>query len=403
MNREPPNFISRKKRSHAIMRHAIGVLTTAAFVAALPHLGRAADAAAAPASPAVPSWADMLTAWGITANGYVAASYYGSNGYPFNIHQFDTHHDTFQIDEAGFSVAYQPKQGFGALVDLIAGEDARILHILEDGHDNTFDIRQAYMQYATGPLTVIAGKFVTLTGAEVMNPTGNTNFSRSLLYTESEPIDHTGVRATYAASDTLSLILGVNNGWNTTSTDFGSKTGEAGISWIPNKIFSLSASGYFGREEYLPGTVFLVEGDRTVIDVVATYNVTSALTFIVNLDWDQQADAFGVDTHTATWDGVAGYVNYAFNSQWRVSFRAEYLDDKDGFITGASDGQHLWEGTLTFGYAPTAHFELRLEGRYDTAQTNFFYRSDPALTVYPHVPVMADSLSEIALQGVYKF
>jgi hypothetical protein len=385
------------------MRSRTGVLMTAALVAAAPRLMLAADAPAAAPAPAVPSWTDLLTAWGITANGYVAASYYDSNGYPFNIHQFDTHHDTFQIDEAGFSVGYQPKQGFGALVDLIAGEDARILHILEDGHDNTFDIRQAFIQYATGPLTVIAGKFVTLAGAEVMNPTGNTNFSRSLLYTESEPIDHTGIRATYAATDTVSLILGVNDGWNTTSTDFGSKTGEAGITWTPNKIFSLSSAAYFGREEYLPGTSELSEGDRTLIDVVATYNATSALTFILNYDWDQQADAFGLQSHTATWDGIAGYVNYAFNAQWRVSFRAEYLDDKDGFITATPDGQHLWEGTLTFGYAPTAHFELRLEGRYDDAQTKFFYRSDPVLTVSPQLPVMADSLSEIALQGLYKF
>lgn len=385
------------------MRQTTGVLMIIALVAAVPRLGLAADAPAAPATPAVPSWSDVLNAWGLTANGYVAASYYDSNGYPFNIHQFDTHHDTFQLDEAGFQLGYQPKQGFGAYVDLIAGEDARILHILEDGHDNTFDIRQAYIQYATGPLTVIAGKFVTLAGAEVMNPTGNTNFSRSLLYTESEPIDHTGVRATYAATDTVSLILGVNDGWNTTSTDFGSKTGEAGVAWTPNKVFSLSTSAYFGKEEYLPGTFFLVDGDRTLIDVVATYNATSALTFIVNYDWDQQTNAFGLGDHTATWNGVAGYVNYAFNSQWRVSLRGEYLDDQDGFITGTLDQQHLWEGTLTFGYDPTAHFELRLEGRYDKAQTNFFYRSDPALVVYPNLPQMGDSLSEIALQGVYKF
>ncbi len=385
------------------MRKIIGALTTAAFVAAAPHLVRAADPPATPATPAVPSWADTLTAWGITANGYVAASYYASDGYPFNVHQFDTAHDTFQLDEAGFQVGYQPKEGFGAVVDLITGEDARILHIAEDGHDNSFDARQAFLQYATGPLTVIAGKFVTLAGAEVINPTGNTNFSRSLLFTDSEPLDHTGVRATYAVTGTLSLIAGVNNGWNVTSVSYGSKTGEAGISWTPNKLFSLSTSAYFGKTEYLPGTTLLVDGDRTLIDVVATYNATSALTFIINYDWDQQAQASGIGTPTATWDGVAGYANYQINSAWRVSFRAEYFDDKDGFVTGALDGQHLWEETLTFGYDPTSHFELRLEGRYDSAQTRIFYHSDPTLVTSTSPPDMGDDLSEIAIQGVYKF
>ncbi len=382
------------------MRKTIGALITAAVVATVPQLVRAAD------PPTVPSWSDTLTAWGITANGYVAASYYASNGYPFNIHQFDINHDSFQLDEAGFQVAYQPAKGFGALVDLIAGEDARILHIAEDGNDNTFDIRQAYIQYATGPLTVIAGKYVTLAGAEVINPTGNTNYSRSLLFTESEPLDHTGVRATYAVTSTFSFIAGINNGWNVTSTSYGSKTGETGISWTPDKYFSLATTAYFGKTEYLPGTSDLVDADRTLIDVVATFNATSQLTFIINYDWDQQASPGGPGSTlpTATWDGVAGYANYQFNSAWRASLRVEYLDDKDGFLTDTLDGQHLWETTLTFGYDPTAHFELRLEGRYDSAQTKIFYHSNPADYYEDETgPDLADSLSEIALQGVYKF
>ena len=361
----------------------------------------AADAPAAPAAPAaaVPSFADMLTNWGLTASGYVAASYYASNGYPGNIHQFDTKHNTFQLDEAGFQLAYQPKQGFGALVDVIAGEDARILKAAEGGQSGdsggTVDVRQAYLQYAGGPLTVIAGKFVTLAGAEVINPTLNTNFSRSILFFDSEPLTHTGVRATWAVNDTLNLIAGVNNGWNTTDTDFGSKTGEVGAAWTPNKIFSLTAQAYFGKA----GSYSAFDSDRTLIDVVATYNATSSLTFVLNADWDQQQDgvtnAFGM-AHSATWGGIAGYVNYAFSDQWRVSTRIEYFDDKDGFATGTE--QHLWEGTVTFGYAPTKSFELRAELRYDSAQ-------DPAAFVRGIEPAttFGSNLSEIALQGVYKF
>ncbi|HWM71074.1 MAG TPA: outer membrane beta-barrel protein [Steroidobacteraceae bacterium] len=171
---------------------------------------------------------EMLDSAGLTVSGYVAASYYASNGYPGNIHQFDVDHNTFQLDQAGFQVAYQPKEGFGALLDVIAGEDARILHLAEDGHDTSFDVRQAFLQYATGNLTVMAGKFVTLAGAEVINPTLNTNFSRSLLFFDSEPLTHTGVRAAYAMGE-FTFIGGVNNGWNSTSTSYGSKTGELSV------------------------------------------------------------------------------------------------------------------------------------------------------------------------------
>jgi hypothetical protein len=242
---------------------------------------------------------------------------------------------------------------------------------------------------------VIAGKFVTLAGAEVINPTLNTSFSRSILFFDSEPLTHTGVRATWSVNDTLNLIAGVNNGWNTTDTDFGSKTGEVGAAWTPNKAFSLTAQAYFGKA----GSYSAFDSDRTLIDVVATYNATSSLTVVLNADWDQQQDgvanAFGV-THSATWGGIAGYVNYAFNDQWRVSTRIEYFDDKDGFATGVQ--QHLWEGTVTFGYAPAKSFELRAELRYDSAQEpDAFVRGiEPATT-------FGSNLSEIALQGVYKF
>lgn len=380
-------------------------LAVAAALSLAPCALMAADAGTS-STPKAASWADTLAAWGLSANGYIAASYYDSNGYPVNIHQFDVDHDTFQLDQAGFALGYQPKEGFGGFVDLMAGEDARILHIAEDGHDNSFDLRQAYLQYATGPLTLIAGKFVTLAGAEVINPTQNTNFSRSLLFTEAEPLTHTGVRATFALSNTFSFIAGVNNGWNTTSTSYGSKTGEMGIAWTPNKTFSLAAQSYVGK---FGATVAGLDGIRSLVDVVGTYNATSALTFIVNVDWDRQDQAFGPDSGSATWYGAAGYANYAFNDRWRMSLRAEYLDDRDGFLTsaaalpgyaGPTSGQHFWEGTATVGYAPVKSFELRMEGRYDSAQTSLFLRSR-ALGTTP--AEFENSLSQIALQGVYKF
>jgi len=61
----------------------------------------------------------------------------------------------------------QPKEGFGGLVNLTVGSDAQVIHSFPEFTSSTtgsmFDVTQAYMQYATGPLTVIAGKFTTCT------------------------------------------------------------------------------------------------------------------------------------------------------------------------------------------------------------------------------------------------
>src|ERR1039457_932841 len=187
----------------------------------------AAPAAAAvePPKPAPGTLAGVLDASGITESGYVAASYYHSNGYSTD-HQFDNKHDSFQLDQAALTLAYQPKEGFGALVNVAAGEDMKILNAAEGSNPNTFDVVQAFVQYATGPLTVIGGKYVTLAGAEVIAPTTDSNFSRSILFGYAIPFTHTGVRTTYAVSDQVSWTLGLNNGWDQVSDANKQKTVE---------------------------------------------------------------------------------------------------------------------------------------------------------------------------------
>jgi hypothetical protein len=351
----------------------------------------AADEPEAPAKPPVPAWADVLTAWGLTASGYAAASYYHSNGYNTD-HQFDNKHDTFQLDQAALTLAYQPKEGFGALVDVAAGEDMKILNAAEGSNPNTFDIVQGFVQYATGPLTLIGGKFVTLAGAEVIAPPGNTNFSRSFLFF-AEPLTHTGIRATYAASDTISVIVGVNNGWNYSSLQTsGAKTGEFGVAWTPSKAFALTAQAYVGKDPNF-------DAQRSFVDAVATYNVTDALTLILTYDWGKQ-EQHPAGSPSLSWNGAAFYTNYALSDQWRVSLRLEYLDDKDGFVTATGVAQTLKEGTITFGYDPIKSFELRLEFRYDKSTQPSFVR---ALNQSGIASAFADSQNEVALQGVYKF
>ncbi|MGH8297937.1 MAG: outer membrane beta-barrel protein [Steroidobacteraceae bacterium] len=362
-------------------------------IAALVAAAGAAPAGALAADSPATTVSQILADSGITESGYVAASYYDSSGQN-TYHQFDTSHDTFQLDQAGLQLAYQPKSGFGAVVDVIAGADAKIVNAAESAaasSSDAFDILQGYAQYVTGPLTIQGGKFTTLAGAEDVAPTSNTNFSRSLLYF-AEPMTHTGVRATYAVTGTLSLIVGVNNGWNYTKVDYGSKTGELGVAFNPDKYFSLTAQMYAGKDP-------AYAAQRTFFDTVATFNATSALSFVVSYDWGKQ------ETTAATpaaltggdWDGVAGYINYQLSSRWRMSLRGEYLDDKDGTTLVTGTCQALKEGTVTLGYDPVASFELRIEGRYDTSNVPTFIEAETPVIRY------GSGQSEVALQGVYKF
>lgn len=373
------------KRRSKITAEAIKALLGLAVWLPAPLLAADADPTATAQTQTGVPLASVLSSSGIAVTGYVAASYYHSSG-DNSFHEFDTNHDTFQLDQAGLQVGYQPKEGFGAFTDVLVGEDARVLNAAENGTNSTFNARQAYAQYATGAWTLIGGKFCTLAGEEYSNPTSDNNFSRSLLFF-AQPLTHTGVRATWAASGTLNLVAGINNGWNTTSTSYGSKTAELGAAFTPTKELALNLQGYFGK---VPG----YDAERSFVDFVGSYSLTDALSLALNYDWGVQQQHVGPDLK---WNGFAAYVNYALDAQWRVSARGEYLDDQDGFNTGTA--QKLKEGTLTVGFAPAKNFELRAEVRYDWSDKQTLVKTLPGILP----AAFGDNQTELALQGVYKF
>lgn len=353
----------------------------------------ASTALAEDAKPAAPTLSDVLASSGITATGYVDGTYSYLSASPPSGSSVDT--NTFALNQASLSLAYLPTSGFGALVNAVAGTEAGngcyapgYLPCSTAGSTSSFNVIQAFVQYVSGKTTVYAGKFTTLAGAEVAAPTGNVNITRSLLFWYMEPVTHVGARVAYAASDKATFTLGVNNGWNIDgSSAKGGKTAEVGLTLTPSKAFALTAAGYYGDYDFAVGAANVV-GKRVLFDVVGTWTASPKLTVVVNADWDQQENASGAGTGSANWYGVAGYLNYAINDTWRTSFRAEYLEDKDGFATGTGVKTKVNEGTLTFGYAPAKNFEFRFEGRYDT------YKPDASGDV---------KLTQAWLQALYKF
>src|SRR5215467_9345673 len=154
-------------------------------------------AAFAQAKPAIPTLGQIFEASGITESGYIDAGYsYIKNGYgglpgaaagTTTTRVFDQNPNSFALNQFGLTLAKQPKEGFGGLVNITVGRDGQLIHSFPESTPaavgtSMFDITQAYAQWAGGALTVIAGKFTTLHGTEVIASTGNTNISRSILF-----------------------------------------------------------------------------------------------------------------------------------------------------------------------------------------------------------------------------
>ena len=369
-----------------------------------------------PEKPAVPSLGQVMEATGISITGYIDASYTDLSGIGtftggMANRVFDTEHRSFNVNALDLTLSALPPDGFGGMVNLTAGTDAKVIGSVGTDKNDEFDVTQAYVHYAKGGLMVIGGKYVTLSGAEVIKSPANMNFSRSILFGYAIPFAHTGVRAYFTPGGSAvspdgkpTFIVGLNNGWDvqqesnsancvSTTNCADGKTAELGVLASLGKMVSLAASYYKGEE--LSSTSTMI-GQRKLLDVVATFTVTDNLSFVLNYDKAEQDKAL-VGGTKAKWNGLAGYVNYKLNDAWRVSFRTESFDDKDGFRTGVnvgSGGQKWKESTITLANTPAKNVELRAELRTDSSNVSSFNQTDGSTKKNQH---------SAALEAIYKF
>lgn len=332
---------------------------------------------AAGAHGPTPTMGQLLEASGFSIGGYLDASYDyldGDGVFTSGVANrvFESEPTGFNLHQAALIISKLPAEGVGGFVNITAGDDADIIAASGTGGaqyagDDNFDVTQAYLQYAMGKVTVMAGKFVTMSGAEVINSTANANASRGILFGYAIPFGHTGVRTSFKLSDSLTLVAGVNNGWDQQSDLNTQKTAEL-CALFASKAFSLGAVAYVGQE---PTATAGVSDDRTLVDVVASFNLTDAVTVVLNGDWGEQKNVDGLGAgNDATWSGVAGYLNVKFSDALAGSLRVEQFDDADGFRTGVE--QKWSEVTATLNFAIADNLNVLPEIRFDSSDEDTF-------------------------------
>jgi hypothetical protein len=355
--------------------------------------------------PAVPTLDKVLEASGLSATGYMDVGYTYANknieAPAFTTRVFDSQNNSFAMHQLGLTIAKQPKEGFGGLVNFTIGKDAQVIHSFPDTSASTFDVTQGYAQYASGPITVIAGKYATMHGTEVIASPGNANISRSILF-GSVPFTHTGLRGTWALNDQYSLMLGVNNGWDQLTDANKGKTLELGATLSPIKSLTIVVSGMSGKEVITPGAAAVPEGTRTSINAVASYTIIDPLSVGLEFLSVSQDNTVG-GTSKGKYSGAAGYVSYSFIPKLKGTVRVETFTDKDGLRfnlpvdtsdPAASPAKKFMEATVTVAYLPSDAFELRGEVRQDQADNKAFVDSKGQFS---------KTLMTMALQGLYKF
>ncbi len=278
----------------------------------------------------------------------------------------------------------------GFTVDLLWGSDYRYpLSRGLDAHDNGtpriysddrrfygLAIPQAYLEFGTSKLSYKLGHFYTLLGNEVVPAIGNTFYSHSYMFLYAYPFTHTGVNATYKPNDQLTLVGGINDGWDNFDdvSENISVTGQAIFS-AKDKHTTLTYAYQDGLEPIAPNVP--VFHNRFVNSIILAHDWNDRMSYVIeNGDGFQSDGAAGGGT--ATWYGIDTYLTYKMNCCWTAAARLEWFRDNNGtrvapvgdFISNntASAGGfagNFYDVTMGLNYHPNGNVQIRPEVRYD--------------------------------------
>ncbi len=244
-----------------------------------------------------------------------------------------------------FERALAPQPGefdWGFKLQFMYGSDARFIHSLGLFDDTAAtsilqpDLVEAYLNLhfpiiTEGGLDLKLGKFVTLEGAETIDPRTNFFYSHTYIFNFGIPFNHTGALATWHATSHLNLVAGLTRGVNTSVDDNNDSVafhGGIGLDLNEGKL-AISVATHIG-----PETPNNNHDQRYLNTITTTWKITDKLTSITDLNYAHDAGA-DADAY-----GVAQYLTYAINSWLTAGVRGEIFRDDKGFYVVSFANDH---------------------------------------------------------------
>ncbi len=337
-----------------------------------------------PSDEPAPKYVKALS--GVTISGFVQASYFYNTHPPADgvsdAYLWNTTHNSFSINKVKLTLASPPVERSGDKFDagfrtsMIWGEDAPVLNTGSPvaGFE---PLREAFVELnvpiGTG-LNVKAGQLISLLNYESGDGgAANANFSQGnqWFFTGNGP--SAGAQLGYTFTDWLDLKVRVQNGLYGGPVDSNSaKTFVGSIGLKPDSKTWINLIGFAG--DGMPVSKNVQGG-----------SILAGRTFGEKITTGLEADFFNFDpvgggSSKDLWS-VGGWVGYDFTPKVGLAFRAEYLDDVDGYgikgvgypgavragsaIMSADANGDLSSFTLTLNLRPTPNIKLQPEIRYD--------------------------------------
>ncbi len=241
---------------------------------------------------------------------------------------------------------------------------------------NSFHIQNLYVSYAfTEVFSLTAGFMGTFVGYEVISPAANFNYSTSYLFSYG-PFQNAGIKANFAFTDRVGLMVGLFNDWNV-YTDFN------GVSDFGAQLYLNPVDGWDVYLNFITG-----EPSGTEFDITTGFQISDGFYLGLNAaDYTAPDDAGG-------FTGVALYPQVSLSESFGLGLRGEYFMFKDVEEDGFTiEGEDIFALTLS-GNIKAGPLTVIPELRLDTASEDVFFDSDMMDT---------NSATKFIIAAVYSF
>ena len=224
------------------------------------------------------------------------------------------------------------------------------------------------------------------------------NYTRSYWFTYL-PFYHMGVRTHYNFNEKIGANYWIVNGTEQSEPTNSYKDELFGLALQPTKNISWTVNYYVGQDHpdiapatncgptpVQPGLCFAPitpapDGKQHIFDSYATWNASPKLTFalegdyVISREWANAAP--GESSAPSHVDGGAGYAHFQWTPRVALAGRSEYLSDRGGLFSGAT--QALKEVTGTYEYKFGEGFISRIEYRRDWSNRPLFLTNQPGV------------------------
>jgi hypothetical protein len=322
-------------------------------------VGLAAAGVVSLASTAQAEENSVLTSLGSTVlSGSVEASYMGSFSSDNALYE-----DGFNANGASLSIG-SPLGGEGYAagynVEFLLGQRASDFEGNDKNGSEDFLIKNANigMSLPVGNgIDLTLGLFDTITGYEVEASASNPNVSRSYGFAI-EPFTHTGLLASTAITDNVSVSLGLANQFDSTGPDnLGSTAADGHFGYLAGlEITAPDSLGPLSGSTLYVGITEGADDDKEILYVGASIP-TPIEGLSLGVAYDDREDPTGDAEATAV------YATYGLSDTMNLALRYDTLED-DGFLGQQGDTKSAL--TATLGVALFDNVVTRIEYRSET-------------------------------------